>query len=50
MAAETMQGFLQEQEMDVKPTNLNLTRAGESMTYAPLIPVYIAIAQNFCYL
>ena len=47
MAAETMLGFLQEQETAIKTTNL--TRAGESMTFAPqsLIPVYNAIAQNF---
>jgi phospholipase C len=47
MAAETMLGFLEEQETAIRTTNL--TRAGESMTFAPqtLIPVYNAIAQNF---
>ena len=47
MAAETMLGFLQEQETAIGTTSL--TRAGESMTFAPqdLIPVYNTIAQNF---
>jgi phospholipase C len=47
MEAETMLGFVQEQETAIGTTNL--TRAGESITYAPqaLIPVYNAIAQNF---
>lgn len=47
MAQETMQGFLQEQETAVGTTNL--TRAGESMTFAStaLIPVYNFIAENF---
>jgi len=42
-----MLGFLQEQEMAFKTTNL--TRAGESINYAPeaLIPVYKTLAQNF---
>ena len=42
-----MLGFLQEQETATGTTNL--TRAGESMTFAPqdLIPVYNTIAQNF---
>jgi phospholipase C len=47
MEAETMLGFLQEQEQAIGTTNL--TRAGESITFAStaLIPVYNAIAQNF---
>lgn len=47
MEAETMLGFLEEQETAIGTTSL--TRAGESITYAPmsLIPVYNAIAQNF---
>lgn len=47
MKMETMLGFLQEQETAIGTTNL--TRAGESITFAStdLIPVYNAIAQNF---
>ena len=47
MKAETMLGFLEEQEMAIRTTNL--TRAGESITFAStnLIPVYNTIAQNF---
>jgi len=47
MAAETMLGFLQEQENAFGTTNL--TRAGEALIYLSEahIPVYSTIAQNF---
>ena len=47
MAEETMLGFLQEQETATRSTNL--TRVGESITFAStdLIPVYNFIAENF---
>jgi phospholipase C len=47
MAAETMLGFLEEQENAFGTTNL--TRAGEALIYLSEahIPVYRTIAENF---
>ncbi len=47
LAAETMQGFLQEEENVLKSTNLKT--AGEVINYLPtsLIPVYSFLAENF---